>query len=216
MTANTAGALEVGVKPASGGISAKDLAAKITSGAIKALYVMEEDLAAISPELAAALDKLTVLVVHAANHTETAKKAHVVFAAATYAELEGTYTNFQNRVQHVEPFIITTENERRMGMKMSRLDKFGAHNDRWTHGERRNCRQSWRVISALAKSMGAESDAWRYRAPEDVFEAIADTVPFFSGMNYGLLDERKGVISGETEKEFAEVFEYESHTLKPN
>jgi predicted molibdopterin-dependent oxidoreductase YjgC len=64
--------------------------------------------------------------------------------------------------------------------------------------------------------MGAESDAWRYRASEDVFEAIADTVPFFSGMNYGLLDERKGVISGETEKEFAEVFEYESHTLKPN
>ncbi|MBD1208810.1 MAG: molybdopterin-dependent oxidoreductase [Ignavibacteria bacterium] len=216
MTPNSIGALEVGVKPASGGVSAKELAAKITSGAIKALYVMEEDIAALSPELSAALDKLTVLIVHAANHTETAKKAHVVFAAATYAELEGTYTNFQNRVQHVEPFIVTTENERRMGMKMSRLDKFGAHNDRWTQGERRSCRQSWRVITTLAKEMGGASDAWRYRASEDVFEDIADNVPFFNGMSYGLLDERKGVVSGEAEKEFAEVFEYESHTLKPN
>jgi NADH-quinone oxidoreductase subunit G len=216
ITPNSIGALEVGVKPASGGIAAKDLAAKISSGAIKALYVMEEDIAAISPELSSALDKLTVLVAHATNHTETAKKAHVVFAAATYAELEGTYTNFQQRVQHVGPFIVTTENERRMGMKMSRLDTFGAHNDRWTQGERRNCRQSWRVITGLAKGMGAEPDAWRYRASEDVFEDIADNVPFFSGMSYGLLDERKGVVSGEAEKEFAEVFEYESHTLKPN
>lgn len=216
MTPNSTGAVEVGVKPASGGVSAKDLTAKISSGAIKALYVMEDDIAVISPELASALDKLAVLIVHASNHTETAKKAHVVFAAATYAELEGTYTNFQNRVQHVEPFIVTPENERRMGMKLSRLDKFGAHNDRWTQGERRNCRQSWRVITGLAKAMGAEADLWRYRTSEDVFEALADNVPFFSGMSYGLLDERKGVVSGEAEKEFVEVFEYESHTLKPN
>lgn len=216
MTPNSTGAVEVGVKPASGGVLAKDLAAKISSGAIKALYVMEDDIAVISPELASALDKLAVLIVHSSNHTETAKKAHVVFAAATYAELEGTYTNFQNRVQHVEPFIVTPENERRMGMKLSRLDKFGAHNDRWTQGERRNCRQSWRVITGLAKAMGAEADSWRYRTSEDVFEALADNVPFFSGMSYGLLDERKGVVSGEAEKEFVEVFEYESHTLKPN
>jgi NADH-quinone oxidoreductase subunit G len=213
---NSAGALEVGIKPDSGGVSAKELLAKINAGAIKALYVLDDDIAAISPEFASALDKLSVLVVHAYNHTETAKKAHVVFASATYAELEGTYTNFQNRVQHVEPFIVTTENERKMGMKMSRLDKFGAPNDRWTHGDRRNARQSWRVITVLAKDMGASADAWRYRASEDVFEEIADKVAFFGGMDYAMLDERKGVISGEAEKEFAEVYEYESHTLKPN
>ncbi|TAE23898.1 MAG: NADH-quinone oxidoreductase subunit G [Candidatus Kapaibacterium sp.] len=216
MSPNSIGADAVGVKPSAGGVSAKDLAAKISSGAIKALYVLDDDIAALSPELASALDKLKVLIVHAHNHTATAKKAHVVFASATYAELEGTYTNFQNRVQHVEPFIVTTENERKMGMKMSRLDKFGAHNDRWTQGERRNCRQSWRVITSLAKGLGANADAWRYRASEDVFEELADKISFFSGLDYALLDERKGVVSGEAEKEFAPAFEYESHTLKPN
>lgn len=213
---NSIGAVEVGIKPASGGVSTKELAAKINAGTIKALYVLDDDIAAISPEMSAALDKLSVLVVHAHNYTETAKKAHVVFASATYAELEGTYTNFQNRVQHVEPFIVTTENERRMGMKMSRLDKFGAHNDRWTQGERRNCRQSWRVITGLAKELGVSPDAWRYRASEDVFEDIADNIPFFGGLDYALLDERKGVVSGEAEKEFTGAYEYESHTLKPN
>lgn len=216
MAPNSIGAAEVGVKPAPSGVTAKDLVAKINAGAIKALYVMDDDIASISSELSSALDKLSVLIVHAHNHTATAKKAQVVFASATYAELEGTYTNFQNRIQHVEPFVVTTENERKMGMKMSRLDKFGAHNDRWTQGERRNCRQSWRVITSLAKELGASADAWRYRASEDIFEELADKVSFFSGLNYALLDERKGVISGEAEKEFVPVFEYESHTLKPN
>ena len=216
MTPNASGALAVGVQPDKGGVSAKELAAKIQSGAIKAVYALEDDLAAISPELASALDALGALIVHAVNFTTTAQKAHVVLPAASYAELEGVYVNFQNRAQHVEPFIVTAENERRMGMKMSRLDKFGAHNDRWTQGERRNCRQTWRALTALAKEMGAEADAWRYRVSEDVFEEIADTVEFFAGMSYALLDERKGVVSGEADKEAVEVYEYESHTLKPN
>jgi hypothetical protein len=49
-----------------------------------------------------------------------------------------------------------------------------------------------------------------------VFEEIADKISFFSGLDYALLDERKGVVSGEAEKEFTGVYEYESHTLKPN
>jgi NADH-quinone oxidoreductase subunit G len=218
MTANSAGALEVGVNAVdtNDGVSLQNLIANINDGVIKALYVMNENVAAISPELAAALDNLSVLIVHATNHDATTAKAHVVFAGATYAELEGTYTNFQNRIQHVEPFIATLENERRMGMKQSRLDKFGAHNDRWTHGERRNVRQHWRVITALAKEMGATPDAWRYRASEDVFEELADTVPFFSGLNYELLIERKGVVSGKADEPFEPVFEYESHVMKPN
>lgn len=216
MTPNAAGALAVGVKPDKGGAQASELAAKIQSGSVKAVYALEDDIAAISPELASALDSLGALVVHAINFTATAQKAHVVLPAASFAELEGVYVNFQNRAQRVEPFIVTVENKRRMSIKMSRLDKFGAHNDRWTQGERRNCRQTWRAVTALAKEMGAEADAWRYRVSEDLFEEIADKIEFFAGMSYELLDKRKGVVSGEAEKEFAAVYEYESHTLKPN
>jgi NADH-quinone oxidoreductase subunit G len=211
-TPNSTGAKAVGLQQTDG----KTLAATIASGSIKAVLVMEEDLAAYSAELAAALEQAQYLVCHASNHNATSAKAHVVFAAATYAELEGTYTNFQQRVQHLRPAIVTQENERTMGMTMSRLDKFGAHNDRWTQGERRNCRQSWRVLTGLAKAMGADNDAWKYKRSEDVFDSIVADIPQFAGMSYALLDERKGVVFGEADKEVVEVFEYESHTLKPN
>lgn len=211
-TPNATGAATLGLKA----LTPEQLSAKLS--AAKAAYIIEEqqDIAALSPEIASALDSLQLLVLHAANSSSTAAKAHIVFASATYAELEGTYTNFQRRVQHVEPVIVTHENERRMGLKMSRLDKFGAFNDRWTHGERRNCRQHWRILTALAKELGASADQWRYRVSEDVFEHIADTVADFAGMTYELLDERKGVVFGEAEAEFAPVVEYDSHTLKPN
>ncbi|MCS6809028.1 MAG: 2Fe-2S iron-sulfur cluster-binding protein [Bacteroidota bacterium] len=216
MTPNSTGAHAVGVQPSTGGIGAEQLAAKITSGDIRAVYVMEDDIATVSPELAAALDTLSVLIVHASNFTATVQKAHLVFAAPTYAELEGTYTNFQQRVQHLEPCLVTAENERRMGMKMSRLDKFGTHNDRWTQGERRHCRQSWRVLTALAKAMGADAERWNYRTSEDVFAELTRTVPFFAGMSYALLDEHKGVISGKADRAYSAVMEYESHSLKPS
>jgi NADH-quinone oxidoreductase subunit G len=210
LTPNATGAEALGLRT----LDVKLLASKILSA--KAVYVIEEDIAALGADVASALDSLQMLVVHASNHNATTAKAHAVLASATYAELEGTYTNFQRRVQHVKPAVVTTENERTMGMSMSRLDKFGAANDRWTNGERRNCRQHWRSLTAIAIEAGADKQAWRYRVSEDMFEHLVDTVPFFAGMTYELLDERKGVISGEAEKEFSEVFAYDSHTLKPN
>src|SRR5699024_4770739 len=139
-------------------------------GTIKALYVMDEDISDISPELTAALDKLSCLVVHAANHTKTTERADVVIASATYAEITGTFTNENKRVQLILPAVTTQENARFMGMKMSLLDKMGAFNDRWTHGARRNCRQNWRSLQHIAKLMGTE---WNYSSSEQIFDDIA-------------------------------------------
>lgn len=212
-TPNATGARAVGVQPGQGGLSADALAQAISKGTIKALVVMYDDIASVSTELQAALAKLDVLIVLAAHHHATAKAAHVIMPAPTYAEWEGTFTNFQQRVQYLAPAIVTAENERFMGMKMSRLDKFGAFNDRWTHGERRNCRQPWKVFQMLAKELGNTS--WNYKKSADVFADITSSVASFKGMDYTMLKERRGVIFGEADKPFTPVFEYESHVLKP-
>lgn len=213
MTPNTAGALAVGITPGNSGTAVSTIAAAVNSGKIKAMYIMEEDLASLSGDAAAVLDKLNVLIVHSSNHTATTERAHIVFSAATYAELEGTYTNFQKRVQHVSPALVTVENERFMGMKMSRLDKFGAHNDRWAHGPRRHCRQSWRVLQLLAGALGT---TWQYKRSEDVFREITEKVEGFQGMTYHAVVSRGGIVLGRAGETAEEVFEYDSHVLKPH
>lgn len=185
----------------------------INSGTIKALYILDENLAAISAEATKALSKVPLLIVHASNHNETTKLAHVIFSSATYAEIDGTFTNFKQRVQHLAPAVVTVENERTMGMKMSRLDKFGAQNDRWSHGERRNCKQSWRAIQMLAGLSGAK---WNFKESKDVFEEISKHNNGFAGMTYDLLDERMGIILGKANVHEEQIVQYQSHTLKPN
>ena len=64
---------------------------------------------------------------------------------------------------------------------MSRLDKFGAHNDRWMKNSRRDARPSWRILSNLAGVMGAK---WKYSTVEDVFNELASALPAFKGLSY--------------------------------
>ena len=74
------------------------------SGQIKALYVLGENPLATFPasmEVRAALERLELLVVQDPFLTETAKIAHFVLPACTYAEKEGTFTNLEGRVLRI-------------------------------------------------------------------------------------------------------------------
>ena len=180
-TPNTLGAQEVGVRPESDVFGFTPIINEIKAGKIKALYVLDDDIAA-DPNIADSLVKLDFLVVHASNENETTKLADVVLASSAYAEKHGTFTNFQGRVQRNRPAIATLEHDRILdGMSLSRLDKFGAHNDRWTKGPKRDTRASWRIINSLATVMGAK---WKYNICEDVFNEIASTIPSFKGLTF--------------------------------
>lgn len=206
---NAKGVETLGLK----GGGAQALAEQIKSGAIKALYALEDDVAHWPAELLNACDNLDLLVVHASNHSALTAKADIVFSASTYAELEGTYTNFAGRVQHVAPVIVTAENERRMGMKMSRLDKFGAVNDRWTHGERRHCRPSWMPIAQLAQAMGSD---FGFKRADQVFGEMAAKIGDFAAMDYAGLKQHRGIELGKGASPEPLRQEYDSHELKPN
>jgi formate dehydrogenase alpha subunit len=86
------------------GSSLVDILNGCKNGSIKALYVLGENPLETLPasmEVRAALDRLELLVVQDPFLTQTARQAHVVFPACTYAEKDGTFTNLEGRVLRV-------------------------------------------------------------------------------------------------------------------
>ncbi len=193
-----------------------DIADNVTeilkSGKIKMLFLVEEDFQH-NTHLYDTLEKLDMLIVSSYNHSKLTEKANIVLPASTFAEIEGTFTNNKNRVQHFEPALVTKENASRMGMKMSRLDKMGAHNDRWTKHEQRNSKQCWRVLQSIANFDGAN---WQYKSSEDIFDEIAQSFSSFKHMDYQKLDLHQGLVLGQGDKPEKIVNRYQSHVMKPN
>ena len=90
--------------------------------------------------------------------------------------------NFQGRVQRIRPAVVTEEQDRALdGLSMSRLDKFGAQNDRWTKGTKRDARPSWRILASVGNALGAR---WKYASAADVFDEMSAVLPAFKGMSY--------------------------------
>jgi NADH-quinone oxidoreductase subunit G len=211
-TPNSAGALAVGISTGSHHVTVNNLVEKIKTGEITALYSIDNSLERF-PELISVLDELELFILHSENESAASQKANIVFPSSTFAEIEGTFTNFENRVQHFMPAVITAENLRFMGMKMSRLDKFGADNDRWTKHDLRHSRQHWRILQQLANMMNA---GWSYTSTEDIFDAIVEHIDQFKGMSYELLDEYQGLKFMKASSPEAKKRIYQSHYLKPN
>lgn len=208
---NTMGAKEIGLESGKSHIKLHDLPDAIAVGKIRAVWVLEEDLST-HPHLIDAFKDLELLIVNSYNHNTLTEIANVVFATSTYAEIQGTYVNKDRRVQLLQPALVTKENYRFMGMKMSRLDKFGAQNDRWNQHELRNCRQSWRSIQGVANIFRA---GWDYNETADIFEEIATKISSFAHMNYNNLLEYQGLVLGRGERPDPKLVNYVSHKMKP-
>lgn len=93
--------------PAPGkGATLTEILNRCRNGQIRALYVIGENPLATLPksmEVQAALEGLELLVCQDPFLTETARLAHVVLPACTYAEKEGTFTNLEGKVLRVRP-----------------------------------------------------------------------------------------------------------------
>lgn len=186
-TPNGTGARLVGVKPGEGGLDLDGIARAIHEGTIKALYVLEEDIAAHA-KFASVLGNLQLLIVHASVVNKTTELADIVLSSSTYAEKHGTFTNFQGRVQRIRPAVATLEADRaRDGFAASRWDKFAARNDRWGRPVKKDARPSWRILAAVGNAMGSKM---RFTSAEEVFKEISERVPGFKGMSYLKLGSR--------------------------
>ena len=192
------------------GIPIEKLISKLKDDNFKAVIVVEDDFRG-NGEMFEVLGKTPLVVAIVSNYSKLTDIAHIVLPAAVTAESEGTFVNFKNRVQHFAPALITNENRANMGLKMSRLDKFGAPNDRWTQNTANHAMQSWRIISQIASALG---DKWNYNSSKDVFADVVKSIPSFAGLDYRILDKHFGIVLGSSEPN-AIPFVYDSHRMKP-
>jgi NADH-quinone oxidoreductase subunit G len=190
-TPNAGGLKLLGIKPLD-----NKLIDKMLNKQVKMVYIMNDSLGRLerTEDISKAIE---IAVLHISNFYEQSHKATVVLPAATYAEINGTFVNFQNRVQRLKPAVAALEEERLPGdFAISRLDKFGSHNDRWTKGTRFNSRPIWKVISQMAKVLGND---FGYDNTEEVFDDIVSKVPELSGMSYELIGSH-GAVVGQIEE----------------
>lgn len=190
-TPNSTGLKYLGIEP----IDPKFID-KILNKQVKLVYMINDTLGRLerTEDIAKAIE---VGILHISNFGDESKKATIIFPSSTYAEINGTFVNFQHRVQRIRPAVSTLEQERLPGeFAVSRLDKFGSHNDRWTRGTRFNARPTWKVITQIAKAMGND---FGYDNTEEVFDDMAAKVAEFNGLSYEVIGTH-GALVGQMEE----------------
>ena len=134
------------------GRTCEDILAGIRQGEIKALWLAGE-----VPPLKD-LANLAFLVVQDIVSTDNLQHAHVVLPATTFAEMDGTLTNLEGRVQRVRQAIPP------VGVS----------------------RPGWMILRDVADLMGAGH--WNYSSAADVMAEIVSLVPAYRGVKYETLD----------------------------
>jgi predicted molibdopterin-dependent oxidoreductase YjgC len=92
------------VPPAEPGLAETEMTRAAVAGTLRALWVQGQDIAQTDADQAQtlrALERLELLVVQDIFLTDTARRAHVVFPAASYLEQDGTFTSAERRIQRV-------------------------------------------------------------------------------------------------------------------
>ncbi len=176
-TPNSKGLESLGISPIT-----DEIYSKVKSGKYKAIYVINEDVTRAA-ELSKLFSKFEHAVFHLSFKDEFAEtNADVIFSESTYAEINGTFMNFQGRIQRIRPAVATLEQERLLGeYSLSRLDKFGAPNDRWTKDNRFNARPTWKVLKQIAKAAGVN---FKFENSEEVFTELCKEVFGLGDMDY--------------------------------
>ena len=147
--------------PSSPGLTLIEMLEAAYRKEIKALYIIGENPALSDPDVGhvrETLAKLEFLVVQDIFLSETAKFAHVVLPAVSFAEKDGTFTNTERRVQRVRKAI----------------EPIGdSHPDWW-------------IICQIAKRL--EAGGFDYSHPFDIMEEIRYLTPSYGGISYQRLE----------------------------
>ena len=126
---------------------------------LKLLWIFQHDLfdaALPAADVTAALGAVEMVVFQGTNANATSAGAHLVLPSAAYVEREGTFTNFQGRVQRfrtaVEP----------LGEAMA----------------------DWQILGRLGHALGGTEPVFAATRADQVFAGLSGQVPAFSGMTY--------------------------------
>lgn len=117
-----------------GALDVNALLSDLSSGALKALWMVGEDLPfdeSALAEVAPKFDALETFVVQAVHDTPLVRRAHAQLPACSFAEVDGTFTNAKSMVQRIRAAVSPAGDAR------SHLDLVSliAKKARWAEGE---------------------------------------------------------------------------------
>jgi len=100
-TPNSCGMLYLNIRPGPNGLGAEDMLT--TNNGLKALYIVGGDPVEQYDQerLKALFSQLDLLIFQTSNFSETCQWAHILLPSTTFAEIDGTFTNYQGRVQRL-------------------------------------------------------------------------------------------------------------------
>jgi NADH-quinone oxidoreductase subunit G len=156
---NGRGAELIGIAPGQGGLDAAGMLSAAREKRLKLLWIFHHDLWASAwpeAEVLSALEGAGNVVFQGTNANEASARAHLVLPTAAYVEREGTFTNFEGRVQRFR----------------TALEPPG---EAWP---------DWMILSFVGKALGFKDPVFAAERSEQVFSALASAVPAFAGMTY--------------------------------
>jgi formate dehydrogenase major subunit len=142
------------------GLRILDMFDAATTGRLRALHVIGEDIAQTDPDtrrVHAALAACDLVVCHDLFLSRTAEHADVVRPAVSFLEKDGTFVNFERRVQRVHPALAPP------GQAKSDFD----------------------IIHMIANAMGTNLGC---PTPADAMAECASLTPTFAGISHARLD----------------------------
>jgi formate dehydrogenase alpha subunit len=145
------------------GLSTVEIVNAAHDGIIKGMYIMGENPMVTDPNLnhtEEAFRKLDFLVVQDIFLTETAKLAHLVLPASSFAEKDGTFVNSDRRVLRVRKAV----------------------------GLPGEAREDSRIILDIAERMGY--DIGSYSSERDIYDEIAKAAPIMAGISWERIDKQ--------------------------
>jgi formate dehydrogenase alpha subunit len=143
------------------GLTQPEMIDSAYNGNLKALYIIGENPALSHPDInhvRESLKKLEFLIVQDMFLTETAKLAHIVLPAASFAEKDGTFTSTERRVQRIRRAIEPIK----------------------------NCREDWRITSEIAERMGYKG--LTYSSAKQIMDEISSVTPAYGGISWDRLE----------------------------
>jgi NADH-quinone oxidoreductase subunit G len=156
---NTRGAELMRVVPGQGGLDAAAMLRAAGAKRLKLLWIFHHDLLQSAwPEgdVRAAVAGAEMVVFQGTNGNAVSAGAHLVLPSAAHVEREGTFTNFEGRVQR---FRVA-------------LEPIG------------EARPDWQILADLARGLGLSDAALSAERADQVFQSLAAAIPAYAGMSY--------------------------------
>ncbi len=159
---NSRGAELCGLAPGGAGLEAAGIVKAAAARRLKLIWIFHHDLFQSSwpeTEVQAALDGTAMVVFQGTNANPTSARAHLVLPSAAYAERDGTFTNFEGRVQRFRAALAP------LGEALP----------------------DWDILARVGRALGARDQVYSAERAEQVFSPLAASAPPFAGMTYRAL-----------------------------